>query len=376
MRLCSITRPLGEQNMSLKIIDPESSDWPDLLHTIRHDVYHLPGYIQLEAQRLQAIPEAILITEGDHQFFMPYLLRSCRDLADGGSDSDPGTANLFDAMSPYGYPGFLLSESAAKDTTGFRERALVMLKQACHDRGICSLFLRLHPILNQDIQGVWDTDMYIEHGETVSIDLTLSLEKIWAHTRKGHQSSINRCKRLGFTARMVDYTEYLDTFLDIYEETMNRAHAQAEYYFDRSYFEQLATLGEGVHLCIVELDQQIVATSILFESGGIVQAHLGGTRTEFMGQSPFMELLDYVRLWAKERGNEYFHIGGGIGGKKDNLYTFKSGFSRQRHKFHTIRLVTDQANYAHLVQQRATVLNTQAETLIESGFFPAYRASM
>ncbi|MEM9507501.1 MAG: FemAB family protein, partial [Cyanobacteria bacterium P01_E01_bin.35] len=107
---------------------------------------------------------------------------------------------------------------------------------------------------------------------------------------------------------------------------------------------------------------------------GIVQAHLGGTRTEFLKQSPFNLLLHQMRLWAKARGNKYLHIGGGVGGKKDNLYTFKSGFSKQRHNFFTLRSVIDSARYDDLVQFRAKSINKSVEELEESEFFPAYRA--
>ena len=68
------------------------------------------------------------------------------------------------------------------------------------------------------------------------MDLTLDEGQIWAKTRRGHQSTINKCIRLGLTVRTVSFAEYLDEFIDIYEETMNRVQAQDSYYFDRDYF--------------------------------------------------------------------------------------------------------------------------------------------
>jgi hypothetical protein len=86
-------------------------------------------------------------------------------------------------------------------------------------------------------------------------------------------------------------------------------------------------------------------------------------------------LLHFVRLWAKERGNEFLHLGGGVGGtKEDKLYVFKSGFSRQRHPFLTLRLITDEEKYLHLTHLRAKALNMQVDSLLNSSFFPAYRA--
>lgn len=355
--------------MNIQIIDTKSPLWSETLKRIRHDVYHFPAYVELEAQRLKALPEAMVIGDGDRIFFLPYLLRPSHD-ASLAQDFD-----WFDVISPYGYPGFLLSESAM-GSPDFLALALEALQDNFYSRRICSAFLRLHPILNGALQSLNDHGLYSEQGETVSIDLTLPKSEIWSQTRKGHKSSIKKCKRLGFEARIVPYGEYLEAFLEIYQETMDRAQAQAQYYFDRAYFDGLSQLGESVHLCIAERDGVIVSGIILFESCGIVQAHLGGTKTEFIQQSPFMEVLDYVRMWAKDRGNQYFHLGGGVGGKRDNLYTFKSGFSQQRHHFGVVRLVTDQSLYRQLVEHRAKDLNTSSEALLESGFFPAYRASI
>jgi hypothetical protein len=68
-------------------------------------------------------------------------------------------------------------------------------------------------------------------------------------------------------------------------------------------------------------------------------------------------------------------MGGGVGGSnQDSLYIFKSGFSQQRHLFFTMRLITDEEKYHHLVELRARALETDSATLFNSGFFPAYRA--
>jgi lipid II:glycine glycyltransferase (peptidoglycan interpeptide bridge formation enzyme) len=126
---------------------------------------------------------------------------------------------------------------------------------------------------------------------------------------------------------------------------------------------------------LAELDGEIAAGCILFECGGIVQAHLAGTKTRFMFQSPFHMVLYATFLWAKSRGNRYVHLGGGVGGAKDNLHRFKAGFSDHRFRFHTLRLVTDPQRYQELLEMRAMALGTKVEALLATGFFPAYRAN-
>lgn len=355
--------------MDLQVIDSQHPLWLQTLQKLSHDVYHLPEFVYLESRRTKTIPQAFLIVDGEKIFFVPYLLRRCDDIL-----AEESTPEIFDVISPYGYPGILLSEAAASEP-GFPDFALNELKSVLKTNGVCSAFFRLHPILNHNFNEVFKPGTFTDNGETVSINLKLSESQIWAHTRKGHQSTINKCKRVGFVARIVPFEEYLNQFIEIYQETMNRLVANKSYYFERDYFEYLSNLNGKIHLCIVELEQQIVCACLFFECCGIVQAHLGGTKNEFLNQSPFNLLLDYVRLWSKERGNEFLHIGGGVGGSKDSLYTFKSGFSRQRHNFLTLRLITDEEKYRHLVELRAESLNIQAEELFKSTFFPAYRST-
>lgn len=354
--------------MNVEIIDLYHTLWTEVLQKLRHDVYHLPEYVATEAERTKTIPEAILISDGDKIFFLPYLIRSCDDIL-----SEKFTIQeIFDTLSPYGYSGILLSR-AAVNTPEFPQKAIDELKHVLRQKNVCAAFFRLHPILSDRLSALCQADI-TPNGETVSVDLTLSESQIWAHTRKGHQSTINKCKRLGLTGRIVNFGQYINEFIAIYEETMNRVKAKQSYYFSRQYFENLLKLGDRIHLGIVESDNEIVCASLFFECCGIVQAHLGGTKTEFLRHSPFNLLLDYVRYWAKARGNEFMHLGGGVGGSTtDSLYTFKSGFSRQRHQFLTLRLITDEEKYHDLVNWRAEVLNVKVDELLNSSFFPAYR---
>jgi len=354
--------------MNPVILDVNHPSWLATLEQLPHDVYHLPEYVALDAKRTATTPEAFLLQDGARIFFVPYLLRSCADIV----ESDQ--AEVYDVISPYGYPGILMSPEASNNPE-FPDFALQQLRHTLQSRGVCSAFLRLHPILGEDFAKVFQSNPLSENGKTVSIDLTLDEGQIWAKTRRGHQSTINKCTRLGFTARTVSFAEYIDEFMAIYEETMDRVKARDSYYFSREYFAGLLKLGSKIHLGVVELSGEIVCVCLFFESCGIVQAHLGGTKTEFLKQSPFNLLLHHMRLWAKARGHQYLHIGGGVGGKKDNLYTFKSGFSKLRHDFYTLRSVIDAQKYSDLVQLRAKAVSKSVEELEQSQFFPAYRAN-
>ncbi len=356
--------------MNIHIIDLSNPLWLKTLQKLRHDIYHLPEYVDLEARRTKTTPEAILIVDDDKLFFVPYLLRQYNNIF----ERELITQEYFDVVSPYGYPGILLSEAAAS-TPKFIDFAMNELIYMLRKKQVCSAFLRLHPILNHGFSEICKPEIYKVNGETVSVNLKLSETEIWHQTRSEHRNKINKCKRDGLIARIVPFKQYINDFNVIYEETMVRVGASNLYYFGYEYFSHLSdALGEKLHLCIVELNQEITCAGLFTECCGIVQYHLGGTRTEFLKQAPTKLMFDYVRFWAKERGNEVFHLGGGVGGSKDSLYHFKAGFSKQRHTFLTLRLITDERQYLHLVDLHAKSLNIEAEKLLKTDFFPAYRS--
>lgn len=355
--------------MNVQVIELSNPLWLQTLNQIRHDIYHLPEYVCLEARRTKTIPEAILIVDGEQVFFVPYLLRRCNDLFKQELISE----DIFDIVSPYGYPGILLSEAAASNAE-FLELAMKQLISVLSKKKVCSAFFRLHPILNQSLgRQAFFSNISNVNGETVSVNLTLSQAEIWQQTRSEHRTVINRCKRAGFKARIVPYEEYIDEFIILYKQTMERVQAKSMYYFDHKYFAELAKLNKKIHLCVLDLDDKVSCGGLFTECCGIVQYHLGGTKSEFLKSSPSKLMFDYMRFWAKERGNQYFHLGGGVGGAKDSLYNFKAGFSKQTHTFKTLRLIADEKIYRYLVELQAKFLNIATETLLTTDYFPAYR---
>jgi Acetyltransferase (GNAT) domain len=366
--------------MDLQFITPKNPLWQEVLDLLPHDIYHIPQYVELEAKRYQATPEAVLIKHAGELFFLPYLVRRCGEELRGinsPADSHVNPNELgFDVVSPYGYPGILMSQSAI-DHPDFLMDALTMLKVAWRDRKICSAFLRLHPSLNEHLLEHPDLEPVRTVSNTVSVDLSLDDAQMWSATRKGHRSGINKCIREGFNVRMTPVAESIDLFNQIYEETMTRVGASITYYsFNQDYLRDLhRAIGDRMHICLVEKDGRPAAAGLYSESCGIVQSLLGGTCNEYLSLSPALLETDFLRRWARDRGNRWLHLGGGVGGEHDSVYRSKSGFSKTCHPFITLRLVIDEHRYEALVYRRTQHLNLAPGALEESSYFPAYRAS-
>jgi Acetyltransferase (GNAT) domain len=352
--------------MRAQIFGADDPKWSEALARLRHDVYHLPAYAQIEERRLDARAEAISIRDGDRELFVPYLVRSCRDVA------PPELAEAVDVISPYGYPGVLVNESGR--TKDFLVPAFERWREGLAERGACSGFFRMHPILEGNLAELAPAGSLLDVGATVALDLERSEHELRRGTRESHRVTARKARDAGYAIREIPLTDAIETVCAIYRQTMDRVGAADSYYFDGAYFAQLAaTL--PVRLLVAELGGETAAMCVFTECQGIVQAHLGGTSDTHFGKSPFHLLLFEAAVWAKGRGNRHLHLGGGVGGKEDGLFHFKAGFSPLRFRFRTHRTIVNEATYLRLVEHRAAIEGKSSESLLSADYFPAYRAT-
>ena len=356
--------------MNLAHLEIDDPRWRKALSRLRHDFYDLPEYVRLEGESIGAQPRAFIATAGDKELFIPYLLRRCDLLF----PEAPTAVKVYDVVSPYGYPGLLLSD-AARESPDFAREAMDGLCKTLREQRVCSAFFRLNPLLSNGISALFPAKFFSPASKTVAIDLAQDEAAIWKGLRSGHQWVINKCRKLGFVPRMAQLRDEIDSFMGIYQETMNRVNARDAYYFSRDYFARLADMPEHVHCCVVEFEGEQAAACLFFECDGIVQAHLGGTRSKFMNKSPFHLVLHHVALWAKSRGNRYLHLGGGVGGSDDGLLEFKRGFSELTFSFLNLRLIIDEDKYRNLAALSAHPAKIPVEDVLRRDYFPVYRAT-
>jgi hypothetical protein len=350
--------------MRLEFLTPGDAKWQAFLQEVPHDFYHLPAYVQLEAEHEGGEAEAVLASTGSSYFFLPYTVRRL----DAVASLEGHAEGLCDICSPYGYPGPLALEASP----GFLQAAVGAWVAALRERQVVSGFVRLHPLLPTPLEALQPFGSLVARGRTVSIDLTISDEECWRQMRRNHRKNIEQALKLGLTATMDQGREALQDFQVIYHETMDRVAADNYYFFAPSYFARLSdALGEALWICRVRgPDQATISVGLLVECAGIVQYHLGGTRTESLHWYPSKLLFNHAWRWAKARGQRVLHLGGGVGGAEDALFNFKVGFSDRRHPFYTWQLIFLDQAYESLENRR----RQSGPPQMRAGFFPAYRA--
>lgn len=358
--------------MKLEVLKPNDRRWFEILATVRHDFYHLPEYVTLEADRLGGDPGAILIEEGDNFFFVPLVFRKIGILGKDVGEYE----QVNDAISPYGYP-CLLARLPEQNMVEFVRSALLEIKKKMADKGLVSIFVRTHPLFDIPETDVFNEfGLLINHGNTVWIDLTLEESQLWKQTRKTCKNLISRLAKKGYVASIDQEWEHLPEFENIYNQTMDTLQADGSYYFGISYFRKLKeALGEKLHLCIVRNEEdKIVAAGLFSECSNIVQYHLSGSLPGAENKDAVKLMLDFVRRWAKERGNKKMHLGGGVGCGTDSLFFFKTGFSKLLSEFHTWRMIVNDQLFDDCVCAWEQHYKMKADGIDK--FFPPYRKEL
>lgn len=335
----------------------------------RHDFYHLPQYHAIAEDAREGKAFLFHYAEGAYTIALPLLLRSLDGLPGVPSDG----VDWQDATSVYGYAGPIASHSDIPEPVARNFQA--SLEKNLRDLSVVSVFSRMHPILPQQalLTGMGEIRTL---SRTVSIDLTMPIEQQRAGLRSSHRNRINKLRRLGLTSLHDRDRVYLDTFVDIYHETMRRVDAAPGYFFPRTYFHKLAEgLGERFHLIICLHEGNVLAGGIFVECRGILQYHLGGTRNAALALAPMKLMIDDTRIWATGRNLEVLHLGGGATLRPDDsLLHFKLGFSDRTHDFKAWRWALLDDVYRQLCAGKSRWNEQNGLPAGSTGFFPEYRA--
>jgi serine/alanine adding enzyme len=232
----------------------------------------------------------------------------------------------------------------------------------CRDRGIVASFFRFHPLLGNH-RGV---PVHVERlGRTVAWRLAPRID-LAETMHKHHRRLARKAEREGLKAHVEAAPASLDEFIAIYERTMRRNAASDFYLFPAVYWQTLiGTLRDRLVRVDVRRGAEVHASALVFATRPWLHYHLAGSSDDgrALGAS-HLALLATAR-WGQDRGYERLHLGGGVGGREDSLFEFKSRFDPHGLLEYAVgKAVHDRARYHQLSGVDPSVLE---------GFFPAYR---
>lgn len=250
-----------------------------------------------------------------------------------------------DVVTPYGYGG----PTAPAFWDAYEEWARA--------RGAVTTFVRFHPLYaNQD-----GAPIHVEElAPTVAWRLGDERDLL-AGLHFKHRNKVRKAEKAGAT---VTAATGLGDFVALYDDTMRRLDASAEYLFPPEYWERLAGLGDALVRFDASIDGEVVASALCLATPPWLHYHLSGTTDAGRSTGASTLVLLEAARWAQERGYERFHLGGGLGGSADSLHHFKARFDPEGLVPAAVgKAIHDDDAYREL----------SGGTVGYEGYFPAYR---
>ncbi len=253
-------------------------------------------------------------------------------------------SELVDAISPYAYPGALVSGEAAPAAADAVDWSAT---------GLISIFARERLGGAPWLDGARERSRVLVHDPRRERRVRPRLaEQIRANERDGWQVELLPGPESSAEAR--------DAFAAAYEQTMRRADAAERYFFSRQYFDANLSFGRS-WLLAASCGHEYGAGAIAAVSDGVLHYYLGATADSARRASPFKNVVAAMLDLGDELGLE-LNLGGGVS-PGDGLEEFKRGFANTELPFCTHEIVCDPGEYERLAGNRRG-----------DDFFPAYRA--
>ncbi|MEJ5961942.1 GNAT family N-acetyltransferase [Pedobacter immunditicola] len=333
----------------------EESEWNAYTErALAYEIYHTWYYHTLNKE---GEPLLFVFEEGDWFIALPLIKREIS-----------GTS-FYDLTSVYGHSG----PFSNKDLSTFSRLTNQNFKTAfinfMHEERCICVFSRLHPFLNQqylleNIGGLKD------NGKTIYMDLTIPLEEQKKRYEKRLYRQVKKLRQSGYLIKEADSQEEIKMFTDMYWQNMDRLNASPNYYFDEQYFTNLLnspTLESK--LILIYNGPELICGAIILLSNEIIRNHLSATASHYLKESPSKLMTDEISMIGRRTGKKVFHLGGGVGGKEDNLFKFKSHFSNLLINDTLWCYIDNNEVYNSLVTLHLNNQNFHSE------FFPLYRKS-
>jgi len=331
---------------SYEIIDlsgaPKWNDYFKKLPIDQQDTYYTPEYYKLYEELGDGKARCFIYRKDRSIAIYPFLINSVNEL---GYDLDK---EYYDIQGAYGYNGVVTNNYSDSFSLGFHES----FKQYCIDFNIIAEFTRFHPLLNNKSF----SESYIEvifDRKTMYVDLNNEFVEIFRNFQTTTRKQIRRAQnRYNIDVKYITKDESaLNTFVDIYSETMKRINSAPYLYFNKTYFKTLFE-NPNNYCFIAYYKNKPIAAIVTLYSNNYIHGHLGGALTNYLFMAPYSLLYSEIIKFGIWKGCRYFHAGGGnTSHSDDSLLNFKANFSKDRGDFYIGKKIHNEKIYNYVINK-------------------------
>lgn len=329
-------------DLSQKVVWKEFSQ---RLPTEQQDIYYTPEYYRLYEELGDGRARCFVFEDGEDIALYPFLLNSVNTL---GYNLDK---DYYDIQGAYGYNGVVTNNFAQ----AFRNKFYKAFDDFCQSNNIIAEFTRFHPLLKNELFSSENLQVIFDR-KTVYINLQDDYLKIFKQfqttTRKQIKRAINR---YALKVEIIENkTDSINSFIDIYYQSLKRINSDDYLYFNKAYFEELLLTTQSV--CFnAFIEGKRIASIIAFYNDTYIHGHLGGALTEYLSFSPYSLLYSEMIQFGQKKGCKILHVGGGATNQpNDSLLKFKMNFSKTTADFFIGGRILNQHVYDEVIRQWKT----------------------
>lgn len=340
--------------------------WDEVVKSFKeHDIYYFSGYTK--AFQIHGDGEPIMFYYENGKFRAMNVVFK-RDIGEDKNFLGRIPRNtFFDIRTSYGYGGFLIEgEMPEDDWHQFDDE----YKSACREMGLVCEFVRFHPVLKnvEKIGAIYDVTTL---GPTITMKLQSQVQ-IWESLSNKNRNVIRKAQKSGVQIFWGRDPALIDRFITLYNETMDNDNAEEYYYFLKDfYYSILSDLKYNSLIFYAEYEGKLIAMAIILFTNQQMHYHLSASDRKYQHVAPNNLLLYEAACWGCENGYKTFHLGGGLGGKEDSLFSFKKAFNKKSDTMFAIgKKIFDQEKYNELVE----IARVNGFLNIDESYFPRYRS--
>jgi hypothetical protein len=310
--------------MPFKILKPDDPQWQDFfdsLPTHQQDVFYSPSFARLCQTTLNKNDEVCCaaMTFDASVVLYPFVRRNIGRLT--GHHSFSG---LYDITSMYGRGGIVASRFVEVEIASFHSA----LAEYCQETAVTCGFDRFHPVIaNHAWAG--PAARVMDVGGFVVVDMRPEMSAIEASFKSSVRKDLRKAERNGITFFAESDSDHLTEFLEIYRHTLERNSAANFYFFSDEYFSTLGREMAGqFHYFYAVAGRDIVSCELVLHHGKYCHSFLGGTNREALTLCANPMLKWEIIRFLKDRGAEYFLLGGGTR-PNDGIFKFKRAYASE-----------------------------------------------
>ena len=280
-----------------------------------------------------------------------------------------GTNKYFDISTYYGYGGHLVEADDHNSEIEIIKLFYELFSDYCREHNIVSEFIKFSPFLKK--YEYMESVMNIVRYKKIAItNIDNYGNQICKEIKNTRLKAAEKCRNFGMETKIELTPKSFDKQLEIYYNTLDRKHANKNYYYTRCYFDKmLASFSNNILLVNVMFEEKIIAFGLCLTYDKYIHALVSGVDNKYLNYSPSsMHYLETIK-WGFEHGYKYFLSGGGLTcDENDSLYLYKKSFAQKsNYDLYVCNKIWNKEIYDYLVGL------VDFNKTSDNKFFPQYR---